>query len=112
MKMDNSSKPSLWGLGCALPLLLLLAFPAKATPWDNQDPAEVEATLDKKFAEGKYSPKGADSCLMCHKKNQKVMALFDGVHAIPTSLNLRWPICNAKPATARWGNTTAAARNR
>ncbi|WP_427916268.1 DmsE family decaheme c-type cytochrome [Shewanella algae] len=83
MKMDNSSKPSLWGLGCALPLLLLLAFPAKATPWDNQDPAEVEATLDKKFAEGKYSPKGADSCLMCHKKNQKVMALFDGVHGNP-----------------------------
>ncbi|MGS0729505.1 DmsE family decaheme c-type cytochrome, partial [Shewanella sp. 0m-11] len=43
-------------------------------------PDEVEATLDQKFAEGKYSPKGADSCLMCHKKSEKVMDLFKGVH--------------------------------
>lgn len=54
---------------------------AHAAKWDEKmSPDEVEATLDKKFAEGKYSPKGADSCLMCHRKSDKVMALFDGVH--------------------------------
>ncbi len=54
---------------------------AHAAKWDaKMSPEEVEATLDQKFAEGSYSPKGADSCLMCHKKSEKVMDLFKGVH--------------------------------
>ncbi len=54
---------------------------ANAAKWDaKMTPEEVEATLDKKFVEGKYSKKGADSCLMCHKKSAKVMDLFKGVH--------------------------------
>ncbi len=62
-------------------VLSLMATSAMAAKWDAKlTPAEVEATLDKKFAEGNYSPKGADSCLMCHKKSEKVMALFSGVH--------------------------------
>lgn len=64
--------------------LIIMLSTAHATPWDDKPPAEVEATLDKKFAEGKYSPKGADSCLMCHKKSATVMALFDGVHGNPS----------------------------
>nr|WP_275060713.1 DmsE family decaheme c-type cytochrome [Ferrimonas lipolytica] len=51
-----------------------------AGKWAHMDSAEFEAVLDQKFAEGKYSKKGADNCLMCHKKSDKVMALFDGVH--------------------------------
>lgn len=39
-----------------------------------------ESLLVEKFQQGKYSKKGADSCLMCHKKNDTVMALFAGVH--------------------------------
>lgn len=54
---------------------------ATAAKWDNKmTPTEVEATLDAKFTAGKYSPKGADTCLMCHGKNNQVMALFDGAH--------------------------------
>lgn len=58
-----------------------VTHPAHAAKWDaKMSPEEVEATLDQKFAEGSYSPKGADSCLMCHKKSEKVMDLFKGVH--------------------------------
>jgi len=60
-----------------------ISFNILAAPWDDKDPAEVEAILDTKFIEGKYSPKGADSCLMCHRKSAEVMALFDGVHGNP-----------------------------
>ncbi|NKF51815.1 DmsE family decaheme c-type cytochrome [Shewanella sp. WXL01] len=57
------------------------SFNASAAKWDEKmTPEEVEATLDAKFAEGKYSSKGADSCLMCHKRSEKVMDLFKGVH--------------------------------
>ncbi|ABV36141.1 cytochrome c family protein [Shewanella sediminis HAW-EB3] len=71
-----------------VPLFLLFAltticFNILAAPWDDKDPAEVEAILDSKFVEGKYSSKGADSCLMCHRKSSDVMALFDGVHGNP-----------------------------
>ncbi|NRB25314.1 DmsE family decaheme c-type cytochrome [Shewanella sp.] len=62
-------------------LSLSMTSAAHASKWDaKMTPDEVEATLDKKFAEGKYSPKGADSCLMCHRKSEKVMDLFKGVH--------------------------------
>lgn len=62
-------------------LAFCLSAPVQAAKWDaKMTPDEVEATLDKKFAEGKYSPKGADSCLMCHRRSEKVMDLFKGVH--------------------------------
>ncbi|WP_338592541.1 DmsE family decaheme c-type cytochrome [Shewanella khirikhana] len=77
MKMDIPLLGSKLTLGL---LCLLFSFQLAATPWKDMPPSEVEATLDKKFAEGKYSPKGADSCLMCHKKSATVMALFDNVH--------------------------------
>ncbi len=57
------------------------AMPATAAKWDDKmSPQEVEAVLDKKFVEGKYSPKGADSCLMCHRKGEGVMDIFKGPH--------------------------------
>ncbi|QYJ87980.1 DmsE family decaheme c-type cytochrome [Shewanella mesophila] len=59
---------------------LLFSITVIATPWDKTPAKEVEQILDEKFAQGQYSPKGADTCLMCHKKSQTVMALFDGVH--------------------------------
>lgn len=59
---------------------LLFSATVTATPWDSMPAEEVEQILDEKFAQGQYSPKGADTCLMCHKKSQSVMALFDGVH--------------------------------
>ncbi len=59
---------------------IAFCFNVMSAPWDDQPPKEVEALLDKKFAEGKYSSKGADTCLMCHRKSPKVMELFDGVH--------------------------------
>ncbi|WP_373289302.1 multiheme c-type cytochrome, partial [Shewanella carassii] len=64
-----------------VPLLLLLPS-VNAAPWDDLGEAELEQVLTQKFSEGKYSPKGADSCLMCHKKDPKVMALFQGVHGV------------------------------
>uniref|UniRef100_UPI0040476988 DmsE family decaheme c-type cytochrome n=1 Tax=Shewanella baltica TaxID=62322 RepID=UPI0040476988 len=64
-------------------LLSIVSISASATPWDDKKPEDVIATLDKKFAEGKYSAKGADTCLMCHKKSAVVMAIFDGVHGNP-----------------------------
>lgn len=64
-------------------LLSIVSISASATPWDDKKPEDVVATLDKKFAEGKYSAKGADTCLMCHKKSAVVMAIFDGVHGNP-----------------------------
>lgn len=68
-------------LAMSVVMSLCLAPSAHASKWDEKmTPKEVEATLDKKFAEGSYSPKGADSCLMCHKKSEKVMDLFKGVH--------------------------------
>lgn len=42
--------------------------------------ASNETLLLEKFQQGKYSKKGADSCLMCHRKSDHVMALFKGVH--------------------------------
>ncbi|KFZ38085.1 cystathionine beta-synthase [Shewanella mangrovi] len=67
-------------------LALSVSHVANAAVWDKKmTPAEVETALDKKFEEGKYSPKGADTCLMCHKRNDKVMAIFQGVHGAITS---------------------------
>ncbi|BCV35195.1 hypothetical protein TUM17377_05230 [Shewanella chilikensis] len=61
-------------------VLLFSTALVQATPWDNLTATELEQQLAEKFSEGKYSPKGADSCLMCHKKDPKVMALFKGTH--------------------------------
>lgn len=79
MKME-----SIWIRSLAVASLLMastvITLAVNATPWDDMPAKEVESLLDKKFAEGQYSPKGADSCLMCHRKSQAVMDLFDGVH--------------------------------
>ncbi|WP_298439481.1 DmsE family decaheme c-type cytochrome [uncultured Ferrimonas sp.] len=40
----------------------------------------AQSLLLEKFQSGNYSKKGADSCLMCHRKSDTVMALFTGVH--------------------------------
>ena len=67
-------------------ILLINSAPVSAAKWDaKMSPEQVEATLDAKFAEGKYSPKGADSCLMCHRRSEKVMDLFKGPHGIANS---------------------------
>ncbi|GLP94800.1 DmsE family decaheme c-type cytochrome [Paraferrimonas sedimenticola] len=58
---------------------------ALAAKWDEKmTPAEVEQVLETKFAEGKYSPKGADSCMMCHRRSDKVKAIFNNVHGDPS----------------------------
>ncbi|QQX78872.1 DmsE family decaheme c-type cytochrome [Shewanella sp. KX20019] len=81
MKITNKLKTLLPALLASAVLSLGFANTAIASKWDaKMSPDEVEATLDKKFAEGKYSPKGADSCLMCHRKSEKVMDIFNGVH--------------------------------
>ncbi|SDJ02403.1 decaheme c-type cytochrome, DmsE family [Ferrimonas sediminum] len=41
---------------------------------------DAESLLLEKFQAGHYSRKGADSCLMCHRKSDTVRALFQGVH--------------------------------
>ncbi|MFQ6371619.1 DmsE family decaheme c-type cytochrome [Shewanella sp. YIC-542] len=68
-------------IGIGLGILPIL----HATPWDKLDSESLEATLAQKFEEGQYSAKGADSCLMCHRQNAKVMAIFDGVHGQATT---------------------------
>ena len=68
-------------LSAILLIKLILFIPlAYSTPWDSLTTEQVKSTLEEKFTAGKYSPKGADSCLVCHKKNDKVMAIFDGKH--------------------------------
>ncbi|TKB56595.1 DmsE family decaheme c-type cytochrome [Ferrimonas aestuarii] len=56
----------------ALSLTAAVAYPVAAQ--------DIESQILQKFQQGAYSKKGADSCLMCHQKDAKVMALFDGVH--------------------------------
>ncbi|TCN80768.1 DmsE family decaheme c-type cytochrome [Shewanella fodinae] len=74
--MSRIVKAAMLGAGVFLSLITSV----KATPWDNLSSEQLEQQLQAKFAEGNYSPKGADSCLMCHKKDPKVMALFDSTH--------------------------------
>ncbi len=81
MKTTHSINTLFLALICLTASTLFMSSHVQAAKWDaSMTPAEVEATLDKKFAEGKYSPKGADTCLMCHKKSEKVMDLFKGAH--------------------------------
>ena len=61
-------------------VIALFCVTAQATPWDKLSSDQLEQQLTKKFEQGLYSPKGADTCLMCHKKSEQVMAIFDGVH--------------------------------
>ncbi|MCL1097044.1 DmsE family decaheme c-type cytochrome, partial [Shewanella gelidii] len=60
--------------------ILMMSFAVQSAPWDTLTPEQLEQQLEQKFAEGKYSKKGADTCLMCHKKNEHVMAIFEGTH--------------------------------
>jgi DmsE family decaheme c-type cytochrome len=53
-----------------------------ASPWNELSAEQLESQLKTKFVEGKYSSKGADSCLMCHKKDTKVMAIFSSTHGL------------------------------
>ncbi|WP_407644380.1 DmsE family decaheme c-type cytochrome [Ferrimonas aestuarii] len=77
MNRDNHMKLKIRPLGVLLaPLMLGLC----ASSYAAQTPKSDLDVLMHKFEQGKYSKKGADGCLMCHKKNDKVMALFDGVH--------------------------------
>ncbi|MFV7769702.1 DmsE family decaheme c-type cytochrome [Shewanella marisflavi] len=86
MKIINQFKSLIPVVMAAAVLSLGISQGAVASKWDaKMTPDEVEATLDKKFAEGQYSPKGADSCLMCHGKSEKVMDLFKGVHGAADS---------------------------
>jgi len=76
-------------LSAILLIKLILFIPlAYSTPWDSLTTEQVKSTLEEKFTAGKYSPKGADSCLVCHKKNDKVMAIFDGKHGDMCSVSL------------------------
>ncbi|MCL1075781.1 DmsE family decaheme c-type cytochrome [Shewanella dokdonensis] len=59
---------------CCIPLS------GQATPWSGLGQDAVMKTLTDKFNQGNYSTKGADTCLMCHRKNAKVMEIFKGVH--------------------------------
>ncbi|GLP96219.1 DmsE family decaheme c-type cytochrome [Paraferrimonas sedimenticola] len=64
---------------------LTLSGQALAAKWDEtMSPEEVEQVLETKFAEGKYSPKGADSCMMCHRRSDEVKAIFNNVHGDPS----------------------------
>lgn len=59
---------------------LMVGFGATAAKWNNKPAEEIEQILDAKFAAGEYSKKGADGCIMCHKKTGEVMEIFKGVH--------------------------------
>lgn len=60
---------------------ILLNFQAvEAKPWDNLNQGQVITVLEDKFENGLYSKKGADTCLVCHKRNSKVMAIFSSPH--------------------------------
>lgn len=68
LKMKNLLPALVITMAMSAVMSLCIAPNAYASKWDaKMTPEQVEATLDKKFAEGNYSPKGADSCLMCHK---------------------------------------------
>lgn len=75
-----------WGLA----LCLLLGAMAAVQAADPRE--EVEAVLDKKFDEGHYSTKGADTCLRCHYADSDKPAtdIFHTVHGNPA--NARGPM--------------------
>ncbi len=83
--MQRISKGLTLSLNALLAMVMTMAFCVQATPWDDLSGEQLEQQLTQKFSEGKYSPKGADSCLMCHKRNDKVMDIFKGVHGDMTS---------------------------
>ncbi|BDY04572.1 DmsE family decaheme c-type cytochrome [Ferrimonas sp. YFM] len=53
---------------------------AQAAPWQDLSSAQLEELLVKKFEQGQYSKKGADTCLTCHRKSDQVMAIFSSAH--------------------------------
>ncbi|MBB1427072.1 DmsE family decaheme c-type cytochrome [Shewanella sp. SG44-2] len=69
---------------CGIFAFACLSLSVQAAPWNQLTGEQLEQQLTEKFAQGNYSNKGADSCLMCHKKNDKVMAIFDSVHGSPS----------------------------
>ncbi len=66
---------------------VLFSFSIQAVPWGQLTTELLTQKLETKYSEGKYSKKGADTCLMCHKKNNTVMALFEGVHGQEAQAN-------------------------
>lgn len=81
-----------------------------AQPAADADPRlQVEATLDQKFDQGKYSPKGADTCLKCHDADSRKPAtgIFTMCTAISATRTGRWPTSSVKPATAPPATTRA-----
>ena len=45
---------------------------------------EIEAILDKKFSDGKYSRQGADGCMRCHddESEKPATGIFDNIHGM------------------------------
>jgi DmsE family decaheme c-type cytochrome len=86
MKVKNSDfgrylkMRSIYQLAILIGCGLFVIQSSHALPWDDLTTEQLEIQLQQKFDEGKYSSKGADSCLMCHKKNEQVMDLFKGTH--------------------------------
>lgn len=91
--------------GAALALTLGLSANVSATEQDIETQVEAKVIkakplkkakkpklselelLQKKFQQGKYSKKGADSCMACHKKTKGVVDIFDGIHGQTTAAN-------------------------
>ncbi len=66
-------------IGAVTMMALGLGFSSQAMAGD----AELLTKLQQKFEQGKYSKKGADGCMMCHRKTEGVAAIFDGIHGNP-----------------------------
>ncbi|SDJ21936.1 decaheme c-type cytochrome, DmsE family [Ferrimonas sediminum] len=64
-------------------MILVALGTAGAAQAQQQD---VLLQLQQKFEQGKYSKKGADGCMMCHRKTEGVDAIFDGVHGDPNTV--------------------------
>lgn len=72
----------LWAGVLAFGLLPAAQAAEQTTTQAPDASAQIEAQLDKKFAEGKYSPKGADTCLKCHdaESDKPATGIFHNVH--------------------------------
>ncbi len=68
-------------IGLALMTLAQGAQPKNSDSQHSQQ-AQMNAILVEKFKQGRYSPKGADSCLACHGKGTEhdATGIFDNIH--------------------------------
>ncbi|KHT63267.1 cystathionine beta-synthase [Photobacterium gaetbulicola] len=76
------NKRKWWSWAVSGILIMLVSMMAFADT-ENRDPREaVEAELDKKFQDGRYSRDGTETCLRCHDKDSEIPAtgIFDNVH--------------------------------